>query len=205
MMREWSESLQRYKFLRQQLGRFDTLSLSALDQFKDVNRRYRGYALHSRCEYEQQLIDRSGDMPKLFYSYVCCKKKGKLSVGLLWLLGLSGELIDSPISMSECFVEAFSSVFVAEVSLHPGGRQVLYGQMEEVWVSDDEIFSVLADLDISSSMGPDGLHSRLLKICAVELSQALFIIFRRSLRYIVLPNLWLTSLVIPFLRINLTR
>ena len=98
MMRERSESWRRYKFLRQQLERFDALSLAALHEFKDVNRRYRGYALHSRCEYEQQSIDRSRDMPKLFHSYVRCKKKGRLSVGPLRLP--SGELIDSSISMS---------------------------------------------------------------------------------------------------------
>ena len=102
--------------------------------------------------------------------------------------------------MSECFVEAFSSVFVAEAPLHPVGGQVFHGQMDEVSESADEIFSVLADLDISSAIGPDGIHSRLLKICAVELSQALFIIFRRSLRYSVLPKLWLTSLVIPIFK-----
>ena len=98
--------------------------MAALDQFKDVNRRYRRYALHSQCEYEQRLIDRSGDMAKLFHSYVCCKKKGRLSVGPLQLP--SGELIDSPVSMSECFVEAFSSVFVAETPLHPVGGQLFH-------------------------------------------------------------------------------
>ena len=78
----------------------------------------------------------------------------------------SGELIDSPVSMSKCFVEAFSSVFVAETPLHPVGGQVFHGQMEEVWVSANEIFSVLADLYISSAMGPDGIHPRLKVLCS---------------------------------------
>ena len=77
---------------------------------------------------------------------------------------------------------------------------MFHGQMEEVWVCADEIFSVLADLDISSAMNPDRIHPRLLKFCAVELTQALFIIFRRSLRYSVLPKLWLTSFVKPIFK-----
>ena len=88
--------LAKIQILKTTAGKLDALSLAALDEFKDVNRRYRGYALHSRCEYEQQLIDSSEDMPKLFHSYVHCKKKGRLSVGLLRLT--SGELIDSPVS-----------------------------------------------------------------------------------------------------------
>ena len=91
-------------------------------------------------------------------------------------------------------------MFVAETPLHPVGGRVFHEQMERVWVNADEIFSVLADLDISSIIGPDGIHPRLLKFCAVELMQALFFIFQRSLRCSVLPKLWLTSLVTPIFK-----
>ena len=107
MMREWSE-LWQIQILKTKLGRFDALSLTALDHFKDANKKYRGYALHSQCEYEQQLIDRSADMPKLFHSYIRCKKKGRLLGGPFQLP--FEELIDSPVSMSEYFVEFFFHV-----------------------------------------------------------------------------------------------
>ena len=96
--------------------------------------------------------------------------KCKLSVGPLRLP--AGELFDSPLSMSEYFAQAFSSVFVAEPLLHLVEGQVCHGQMAKVWVDVAEVFSVLNSLHVSSAAGPDGMYPRLLKCCAGKMSPA---------------------------------
>ena len=104
------------------------------------------------------------------------------------------KLIDSPFSMVEYYVEAFSSVFAAGTPLHPVEGQVFHRQMK-VQVGADEIFSTLAELYVSSAMGLDGIHPRILKYYAFESTQTLLIIFQRSLRYTLVPKLWIVSLL----------
>ena len=67
-------------------------------------------------------MDRFTESPKLFHSYIRNKKKGCLSVGPLRVAG--GEYVDSPHVMSEAFVDAFASVFVADAPLNPAPSKV---------------------------------------------------------------------------------
>jgi hypothetical protein len=195
---ERARAWQEYKELRSALGRADDLVLVALGVFNEHNLQYRNYALHCRSQYEQQLIDRFAESPKVFHSYIRRKKKGRLSVGPLRLP--SGEIIDSPLDMSESFVEAFASVFVAEVPHDPAPAQVYPGSMPEVVIRRSDVVQVLQALDASSASGPDDLHPRLLKCCARMLSYPLFLIFEKSLRLGTLPDLWMESLIIPLFK-----
>lgn len=195
LLQERSHAWQEYKSLRSTFGRVDDRTVLALGIFNELNHRYRNYSIHSRSQYEQYLMDRYSDCPKLFHSYVRRKKKGRLSVGPLSLP--DGRLVDGAQDMSETFVQAFASVFVGVAPRNPAPGQMYFGLMPDIVLRREDVLDVLLALDASSAVGPDDIHPRLLKSCAVELSYPLTTIFKRSLQLGVLPSLWLTSLVVP--------
>lgn len=160
-----------------------------------MNVQYRNYSKNSHSQYEQHLMERFVESPKLFHSYIRRKKKGQLSVGPLRLD--CERLVDDPRDMSESFVEAFASVFDAVPPDNPFRGRIHHDIMPDIVVRRAEVLNTLQDLDASSAVGPDSMHPKLLKCYAVELSFPLAIIFRRSLQLGSLPDLWLTSIVIP--------
>ena len=58
----------------------------------------------------------------------------------------------------------------------------------------------MSGLNVSSAMGLDGLHPRLLRECAEQLSQPLCLMFNLSMRSGVVPDAWRESLVIPIFK-----
>ena len=81
---------------------------------------------------------------------------------------------------SEIFVSSFASVFSSSNAV-PLPHQECRARLQEVDVSLEEISVLLSRLDVSSSMGPDGVHPRLLKSCPA-IAQPLYLIFNNSLR-----------------------
>ena len=198
LMRERSLAWQDFKRVRASFGRVDPRSVLAMGVFNTLNHQYRTYAIRSRAQYEEHLMDRFCESPKLFHSYIRNKKKGRLSVGPLRVAG--GEYVVSPQVMTEAFVDAFASAFVGGAPPNPAPVQVFHGQMPDLVVTRAQVLDVLLALDVSSAMGPDGLHPELLRGCAGVLSKPLLILFERSLLCGVLPDLWLESIVIPLFK-----
>ena len=63
--------------------------------------------------------------------------------------------------------------------------------------SVDDVASLLSELDITKSSGPDNISPRILKECAHELAPSLTGIFNLSLTTGELPSDWKTANVIP--------
>ena len=99
----------------------------------------------------------------------------------------SGALYTDDASIATILNDSFQSVFTVEpvegalpqfpdrttARLDPSG--------DELYVLSD-VTARQAQLDITKSMGPDGLHARVLKECATELAVPLTAIYKRSHR-----------------------
>jgi hypothetical protein len=190
----WNE----YKISRGGFGRNDHRTLEALAVFHDINHQFRNYVLASRSQYEEYLMHRYSESPKLFHAYVRRKKKGRLGVGPL--RNPAGQLVDSPLEMAELLASAFSSIYREDIPPNPAPFQAFDGQMSEISISPHDVFGVLAGLNINSAMGLDGLHPKLLRECAVQLTQPLCILFNQSLHTGLLPDAWKNSLVVPIFK-----
>ena len=83
LARRRAAAWKRYKTLRAQLDRSEVSVLAALDEFLVSNQEYRGYARNKQWEYEQGIVRRLSESPKLFHSYIRRKKKGRLPIGPL--------------------------------------------------------------------------------------------------------------------------
>jgi hypothetical protein len=192
--RAWSV----YKDMRARFGRRDVQVLEALKNFHVLNHQVRSYVLASRAEYEEGLMNQYRNSPKLFHSYIRRMKKGCLGVGPL--RNRAGQLVDDPHEMAELLASSFSGVYRGDIPMNPAPFQSFEGEMSNFAVTPQEVFDVLSALNASSAMGLDGLHPKLLKECAEQLSRPLCLLFNLSLQSGLIPDAWRESLVVPIFK-----
>ncbi|PKU38487.1 rna-directed dna polymerase from mobile element jockey-like [Limosa lapponica baueri] len=124
------------------------------------------------------------------------------NVGLL--LNETGAMVTEDAEKAELLNVFFASVFTAPAS--PRESQTLE-VTEKVWtkedfalVEEDQEREQLNKLDICKSMGPDGMHLRVLRELAEVIAGPLSIIFERSWRTGELPEGWRKSQCHPSLQ-----
>lgn len=100
------------------------------------------------------------------------------------------------------FNRFFHSVF--ESSANDVGEYTLEGSadgdvvgMDEVVISEEGIFSLLLDLDVKKSEGPDNIPNLFLKRYAEWVAKFLIVIFNASLQQHNVPNDWRRARVVP--------
>ncbi|KGL84127.1 RNA-directed DNA polymerase from mobile element jockey, partial [Tinamus guttatus] len=71
------------------------------------------------------------------------------------------------------------------------------GEEDSPWVEEDWVREHLRKVDTHRSMGPDGMHSRVLRELAEVIAKPLSIIFERSWRTGVVPEDWKKANVTP--------
>ncbi|GAB0177726.1 target of Nesh-SH3 [Grus japonensis] len=136
---------------------------------------------------------------KGFFKYISSKRKTRENVGLL--LNEVGDLVTDDTEEAELLNAFFTSVFTAKTD--PQESQTLrvrekvsskedFPLVEEDWVRDH-----LGKLDTHKSMGPDGMHPRVLRELADVTAESLSIIFERSWRTGEVPENWRKASVIP--------
>lgn len=100
---------------------------------------------------------------------------------------------------STCFNEFFRSVFSPRISIAissgPARRDV--AAMEQIEVDQHGITVLLQALNESKAEGPDGLPSKMLKLCAQSVSPFLAVLFTKSLATRCLPADWKIAGVVP--------
>ncbi|PKU35565.1 rna-directed dna polymerase from mobile element jockey-like [Limosa lapponica baueri] len=123
-------------------------------------------------------------------NYVLFKK---LLGEIPWARALEGK--------AELLNAAFASVFTAQATPH---ELWTLEESEKVWtkedlplVEEDQVREQLRRLDIHKSMGPDGIHPRVLRELADVIAGPLSIIFERSWRTGKVPEDWRKANVIP--------
>ena len=167
-----------YKLSRHMNGRNAPNTLESWTAFQDINKQVRGFAAASQCSYESMVAAQVDTNPKLFHSYLNHKKVGRPSVGPLKLN--NGTLTDDPFTMAENFVGAFSSVFECRVPDNVETNQICTDTLDNILVTPQALEKMIGRLDVSSSMGGDGIHPKFLKSLSSELSVPLSIICNTS-------------------------
>ena len=93
--------------------------------------------------------------------------------------------------------QQFLSVFTQENSDIPTLPSNQYPDTDNIDFTSNGIKCILENLDSSKSAGPDSIPTRILKLCATEISPILQIIFSQSFKEGILPSDWLQGNVIP--------
>ena len=197
LVRRRSAAWTNFLSIRGRLGRHHELSLQAWHEFSFLNLEYRNYSLKRQWDHELGLVRSLGQSPKLFHSYLRRKKKGNPPVGPL---NSGGTVVSSPREMGGVLLEYFSSVFNSTIPNNVSEHQRCDAVMDPKWINLDDVLKAIKKLNVSSSPGNDGIHSRFLKECAEFLAYPLLLIFIISLRGSSLPVSWKFSLVTPIFK-----
>jgi Reverse transcriptase (RNA-dependent DNA polymerase) len=95
----------------------------------------------------------------------------------------------------------FSSVFTREnMGSMPDLEEREVQQLTEIKIMQEEVLKILKSLKTDKSPGPDGIHARMLKECAMELTKPLCTMFRQSLNEGKLPQSWKEGHVTPIFK-----
>ncbi|RMC09666.1 hypothetical protein DUI87_13452 [Hirundo rustica rustica] len=140
------------------------------------------------------------DNKKCFYKYINAKRKGKTN--LCSLLDKGGNLISADEEKAEVLNDYFASVFSEETTCLQDNcpPELVDGVREQngpLIIEEVAVRELLKCLDIHKSMGPDGIHPRVMRELADELAKPLSIIYHQSWLTGEVPDDWKLANVTP--------
>ena len=184
-----------YKECRSIYGRSNNLTITAWENFCNINCQVKNFTIQSQKNYEKSIAAQLSESPKLFHSYIKNRKTNRPVVGPLRLN--NGGVNDDPLTMANCFVDQFASVFCRTVPGTQSENQLCTSTIFNVDINPESVRKVLEKLDPNKSVGEDGVHPRFLSVLADDLAVPLSIIFKNSFLSRELPARWLSSIIVP--------
>lgn len=161
----------------QKQGEFDNLQIEKINQ------------------YEKKIVGVMKTKPKIFYSYLQKKRKIKESVSAL--KNKLGKLSDSPGQAADLLANFFASTFTNEPigPLEEKCYKTPENLIGDLVISKETVSKILLNLDQSKSMGPDGVHPKLLATMAKNENfvEAITLLFQNCYFSGKMPFVWKTA------------
>jgi len=172
------------------------------EEYRNVVRACRDATRKAKAHLELKLARDVKNNKKGFFNYISSKRKARDNVGPL--LNEAGVLVMEDAEKAELLNAFFASVFSVKAgpqeSQAPDVREEAYREYDYPLVEEDCVRDRLSDLDAHKSMGPDGMHPRVLRDLADVIAEPLSIIFERSWRTGQVPKDWRKANVIPIFK-----
>ena len=155
--------------------------------------------LARKADHERRAVLKMKSDPRYFYSFAKSFAKGKSSIPLI--TKEDGSMATDPKEIADAFQSEFCRVF--SDPNNPETEEPTFNKPELSWLDegielhDEDIIKVCKDLESSSSPGPDGIPSRILKECAEVLVKPLGLMWRDSLRLRKVPEYYKMGHVVP--------
>ena len=140
-------------------------------------------------DYEREIAGQAKKNPKAFYRHI--NGKLKTTSGVADIKTEDGREITSDLEKADYFNKYFSTVCTIENEQHMPHLDDRGGpELNSIEVSELQVLDLLRKLKPDKSPGPDNIHPRVCKECAVELAKPLTLLFQRSLADGVLTEAW---------------
>ncbi|NXM85768.1 RTXE polymerase, partial [Oenanthe oenanthe] len=167
---------------------------------KGVTRPCRKIIRQAKTQFELNLTPFVKDNKTCFYKYINGKRKGKTNLGSL--LDVGGNLVTADGEKAEVFNTFFALVFSRKTACPqdncpPGMVDGVREQNGPPVIQEEAVREVLSCLDIHKSMGPDGIHPRVMRELADEIAKPLSIIYYQSWLTDEVPDDWKLAEVVP--------
>ncbi|KAF1556515.1 hypothetical protein FQV20_0001978, partial [Eudyptula albosignata] len=168
-------------------------------EYRDLVRSCRKEMRKAKSQLERNLATVVKDNKKSFYKYINDKKRAKEN--LHPLLDAGGNVVTEDEEKAEVLNAFFASVFNRQTSYPQGTRPPKLedrGEQDEPPIIQEEaVNDLLRHLDARKSMGPDGIHPRVLRELVEELAKPLSIIYQQSWLTGEVPDDWRLANVTP--------
>ena len=149
----------------------------------------------ARKNYEHNLLDQGS---KRFYQYINSSLNSKLQNFIL--KDSEGQLESEQKRVGEIFASQFDKVFIHEnlatIPILPVESRSA-ASIEDIIFAPEKVKSVLQNLKLNASPGPDNVSPILLKRCCVTLSGILSELMTESFESGIVPEAWKSAIVIP--------
>ena len=148
---------------------------------------------------EQKVALDSKKNPKALFQYINSKNKSKETIPDL--LKPDGSLSKSTTEKCNMFNSFFASVFTKEGDGElPVFDKIKDNFLENITITEDQMYHALNSLNISKSPGPDEIHPRILKELSKELAKPLSMLFNKSIKEGKIPDKWKIAEVRPIFK-----
>ena len=148
---------------------------------------------------EFNIASKAKSNPKCFFNYVNSQIKPRECISNL--KKEDGSMTENDKEKADVLNSFFSSVFVKENDEPLPDLDVkVESELNDIVISDKDMFEVLNNLNPSKSPGPDKIHSRLIKELSHELAGPLRLLFDKTISEGGIPNSWKEAEVKPIFK-----
>ena len=167
-----------------------------LVKFKAARNKVRALSRELIDKYEEAIAATSKTNPKKFWNYASAHKPGRHTVSELVCNGAQS---NDPQEIADALNHQFTSVFTPadKAPLPTPPCYEITTQMSPIRVDQAELESRLKKLNPNKSVGPDGIHPRLLKEAHSQLAMPLSRLFQKSIDTKVIPMDWKVAHISP--------